>query len=129
MLDEDQAVTTKDIGSVQEIDRWCKTLGSSMEMRGETRLVSQFRCNGSDAYIQFIDNLLQRGETMAVPLRELNYDFRVFDDGSGGQQGKETGKCQKLQWILLNGAGATVGFHQISDPGKGKIGNANGGDV
>ena len=82
MLDEDQAVTTKDIGSVQEIDRWCKTLGSSMVMREETRLVSQFRCNGSDAYIQFIDNLLQRGETLAVPLGELNYDFRVFDDAS-----------------------------------------------
>ena len=50
-------------------------------MREETKLVSQFRCNGSDAYIQFIDNLLQRGEeTIPVPLTELNYDFRVFDD-------------------------------------------------
>ena len=81
MLDEDQAVTTKDIGSIQEITKWCKALGSSIIMRDETRLVSQFRCNGSDAYIQFIDNLLQRGEeTMNVPLTEHNYDFRVFDD-------------------------------------------------
>ena len=82
MLDEDQAVTTKDIGSVQEISKWCKELGSSIIMREETKLVSQFRCNGSDAYIQFVDNLLQRGETLAVPLGELNYDFRVFDDAS-----------------------------------------------
>jgi len=82
MLDEDQAVTTKDIGSVQEISRWCKELGSDIIMRDETKLVSQFRCNGSDAYIQFVDNLLQRGETLAVPLGELNYDFRVFDDAS-----------------------------------------------
>jgi len=81
MLDEDQAVTTKDIGSIQEITKWCKELGSSVIMREETKLVSQFRCNGSDAYIQFIDNLLQRGEeTINVPLTELNYDFRVFDD-------------------------------------------------
>ena len=81
MLDEDQAVTTKDIGSVDEIAKWCTQLGSAMIMREETKLVSQFRCNGSDAYIQFIDNLLQRGdETIAVPLSELNYDFRVFDD-------------------------------------------------
>lgn len=81
MLDEDQAVTTKDIGSIQEISKWCKELGSSIIMREETKLVSQFRCNGSDAYIQFIDNLLQRGEeTINVPLTELNYDFRVFDD-------------------------------------------------
>lgn len=83
MLDEDQAVTTKDIGSVQEICRWCDELGSTIIMREETKLTSQFRCNGSDAYIQFIDNLLQhKEESIAVPLSELNYDFRLFDDAS-----------------------------------------------
>ena len=83
LLDEDQAVTTKDIGSVQEIKKWCKELGSALIMREETKLYSQFRCNGSDAYIQFIDNLLQRKkETVAISLPELNYDFRVFDDPS-----------------------------------------------
>ena len=83
MLDEDQAVTTKDIGSAQEISKWCKELGSNIIMREETKLISQFRCNGSDAYIQFVDNLLQRGEeTVNIPLTELNYDFRIFDDAS-----------------------------------------------
>jgi DUF2075 family protein len=83
LLDEDQAVTTKDIGSVQEISRWCRELGSTIIMREETKLTSQFRCNGSDAYIQFIDSLLQRGaETLEVPLSELHYDFRIFDDAS-----------------------------------------------
>ena len=83
MLDEDQAVTTKDIGSVQEISKWCLELGSTIIMREETKLTSQFRCNGSDAYIQFIDNLLQRNkERLSVPLSELNYDFRIFDDAS-----------------------------------------------
>ena len=81
MLDEDQAVTTKDIGSVQEIRYWSEKLGSSIIMREETILTSQFRCNGSDAYIQFVDNLLQRGkETLNAPLSELNYDFRIYDD-------------------------------------------------
>ena len=81
MLDEDQSVTTKDIGSVEEISKWCKELKSTIIMREETKLYSQFRCNGSDAYIQFIDHLLQRGrETMSSSLSELNYDFRVFDD-------------------------------------------------
>jgi len=81
MLDEDQAVTTKDIGSVQEITKWCKELGSSIIMREETKLYSQFRCNGSDAYIQFIDHLLQRGkESITILPSELNFDFRVFDD-------------------------------------------------
>lgn len=81
MLDEDQAVTMKDIGSVKEITRWCKELDSTIIMREETKLVSQFRCNGSDAYIQFIDNLLQRNsESVPITLSELNYDFRIFDD-------------------------------------------------
>ena len=40
LLDEDQAVTTKDIGSVQEISKWCKELGSTIIMREETKLVS-----------------------------------------------------------------------------------------
>lgn len=83
MLDEDQAVTTKDIGSIQEITKWCEELGSTIIMREETKLTSQFRCNGSDAYIQFIDNLLQRNlERLTIPLSELNYDFRIFDDAS-----------------------------------------------
>ena len=83
MLDENQAVTTKDIGSVDEISKWCKELGSTIIMREETRLVSQFRCNGSDAYIHFIDNLLQRNsESIVVPQMELNYDFQIFDDAS-----------------------------------------------
>ncbi len=81
MLDEDQAVTTKDIGNVQEIAKWCKELGSSIIMREETKLVSQFRCNGSDAYIQFIDHLLQREtESLPISLSELNYDFQIFDN-------------------------------------------------
>lgn len=81
LLDEDQAVTTKDIGSVQEISKWCKELGSTVIMREETKLFSQFRCNGSDAYIQFIDALLQRKkETIHISLQELNYDFRIFDN-------------------------------------------------
>lgn len=81
LLDEDQAVTTKNIGSIKEIQYWCKELGSRLIITDETKLVSQFRCNGSDAYIQFIDDLLQRlPETVHVDLSELNFDFKVFDD-------------------------------------------------
>ena len=80
LLDEDQAVTRSDIGTVEEIRQWCGALGSRMIMNRETRLVSQYRCNGSDAYIGFIDRLLQRTEEVVpVDLSELNYDFRVYD--------------------------------------------------
>ena len=80
LIDEDQAVTTKDIGSIGEIKKWCDELGSRMILTEETKLVSQFRCNGSDAYIQFINNVLQRSkEIVPVAISELNYDFRIFD--------------------------------------------------
>lgn len=81
MLDEDQAVTTKDIGSVDEIQYWCKQLNSRIILNDSTRLTSQFRCNGSGAYIQFIDQLLQRSEEYVdIDFAEMDYDFRVFDN-------------------------------------------------
>ena len=81
LIDEDQAVTSSDIGSVAEISRWCECAGSRMIMSDDTRLVSQFRCNGSDAYIQFIDMLLQRTqERVLLDSSELDFDFKVFDN-------------------------------------------------
>lgn len=80
LLDEDQAVTVNDIGSIAEISKWCRELNSTLKMPAEAKLVSQFRCNGSDAYIQFIDDILQRTEeSVTVGLDELNFDFRIFD--------------------------------------------------
>lgn len=80
LLDEDQAITSKDIGSVAEIEEWCEILDSRMIHDESTKLISQFRCNGSDAYIQFLNNILQRNEEVVpVDLTELNYDFQVFD--------------------------------------------------
>ena len=81
MLDENQAVTTKDIGSIDEIKYWCDQLNSQMILNESTHLTSQFRCNGSSAYIQFIDQLLQRtDESVDIDFTEMDYDFRVFDD-------------------------------------------------
>lgn len=80
MIDENQAVTTKDIGSVSEISKFCNELGSRMIMTEETKLISQFRCNGSDVYIQFIDKILQRTEeTIDIDLSELNFELKIFD--------------------------------------------------
>ena len=80
LIDEDQQITTKDIGSVQEIRKWADALGSRITMNEETVLQSQFRCNGSDQYIQLINNILQIGEPVDVDFSELNYDLRVFDN-------------------------------------------------
>lgn len=80
LIDEDQKITTKDIGSVSEIKQWAKTLGSHVTMNEETVLHSQFRCNGSNQYIQLINNILQNAEYLPVDWDEMNFDIRVFDD-------------------------------------------------
>lgn len=80
LIDENQRITTKDIGSIAEIKHWANELGSRVIMNEENTLVLQFRCNGSDLYIQFLNNLLQIGESVDIDLEELNFDIEVFDD-------------------------------------------------
>lgn len=75
-LDEDQRVTLKDIGSESEIRKWAEQQGSDVY---QTELTSQFRCNGSDGYLAFLDNSLQIRETANVKISPTEYDFRVFD--------------------------------------------------
>ncbi len=80
LIDEDQQITTKDIGSVEEIRKWASVLGSRITMNEETVLRSQFRCNGSDQYIQLINNILQIGEPVDTDNQEILFDIRVFED-------------------------------------------------
>lgn len=43
-------------------------------------LSSQFRCNGSNGYLAFLDNILQIRETANATLEGIDYDFKVFSD-------------------------------------------------
>lgn len=79
-IDEDQVVTVKDIGSVEEIKNWAKQLGSEVMVGEDLILTSQFRCGGSDGYLAFLDNLLHIKETANVDLKDIDYDVRVYDD-------------------------------------------------
>lgn len=77
-IDEDQRVTVKDIGTVEEIRRYALMFGSEVT---EMELDSQFRCSGSDGYLEWIDDVLQIRETASLdPDPSFGYDFRVFDD-------------------------------------------------
>ena len=80
LIDENQKITTKDIGSIDEINKWAKELNSRVIMNEETTLTSQFRCNGSDQYIQLLNNILQIGEPVDIDVSELNFDIKIFDD-------------------------------------------------
>src|SRR5690606_29646125 len=46
----------------------------------EMKLESQFRCNGSDGYLAWLDNTLQIRETANQTLEGIDYDFKIFDD-------------------------------------------------
>ncbi|MGO3344143.1 MAG: DNA/RNA helicase domain-containing protein [Marinomonas sp.] len=76
-IDEAQRVTLKDIGSVEVINQWAYALKSTVT---ELDLSSQFRCNGSDGYLAWIDNSLQIRETANTSLEDIDYDVKVFDD-------------------------------------------------
>jgi DUF2075 family protein len=79
-IDEDQIVTTKDFGSISEIEKQAKLLGSQVFKGNDFKLSSQFRCNGSDGYIAFLDHILGIRETANSDGFDLDYDFRIFDD-------------------------------------------------
>jgi len=75
-IDEDQKVTLHDIGEKEEIRKWADKAGAEVF---ETALTSQFRCNGSDGYLAWLDNALQIKETANTTLEDIDYDLRVFD--------------------------------------------------
>ena len=80
-IDEDQKITTKDIGSKDEIRKWAAFYGAHMFEGDDLNLVSQFRCNGSDGYLNFLDNLLGIRETANTTF-DYDYDIQLFSSPS-----------------------------------------------
>lgn len=75
-IDEDQKVTWKDIGTKEEILKWSNKNSASIL---NLSLSSQFRCNGSDGYLAWLDNVLQIKETANVVFDSDDYDLKFFD--------------------------------------------------
>lgn len=75
-VDDCQRIHMKDIGSVQYIKQCSEEMNADVHIE---HLSSQFRCNGSDGYLSWLDNALQIRETANIRLTEEDYDFRIFD--------------------------------------------------
>ena len=73
-IDESQRVTMDDIGSVAAIERFAEMEHSEVT---KMELVSQFRCNGSNGYLAWLDNLLEIRKTANYDLEGIDYDFVV----------------------------------------------------
>ena len=76
-IDENQKVTLKDIGSEDLIRRFAKEQGAGIYTFD---LDSQFRCNGSDGYIAWLDRVLDIKDTANFDIDGFDYDFRVLDN-------------------------------------------------
>ena len=75
-IDEDQKVTLKDIGDTEKIKDFASAAQADIV---ELELTSQFRCNGSDGYIAWLDNALEISDTANKKLDLKEFDFKVFD--------------------------------------------------
>lgn len=76
-VDDRQKVHIKDIGSKAAIQKFAESCGAIVHT---AKLSSQFRCNGSDGYLSWLDNTLQIRETANIQLSTEDYDFRIFSD-------------------------------------------------
>lgn len=82
-IDESQRVTLQDIGRVDEIRKWAKEEKAQIT---EMELVSQFRCNGSDGYLAWLDHTLEIRDTANFDMEDIDYDIRILDSPAKMQE-------------------------------------------
>ncbi len=75
-VDDDQRVTIDDIGHTEELRARAREFGAEIT---ELALASQFRCNGADGYLAWLDNTLDIRPTANPTLDTAEFDFRIFD--------------------------------------------------
>jgi DUF2075 family protein len=78
-IDEAQQVTWQDIGDVATIETFAH--GADADVT-HLALHSQFRCNGSDDYLVWLDDTLGVRKDNTGYFSRDRYDFRIFDDPS-----------------------------------------------
>jgi len=80
-LDEYQIVRPSEVGGVAMLKEATKRFGINDRNIAEFELKTQFRCSGSDAYLQWLDHVLRIRDT---EIREFDakMEFRIFDNPS-----------------------------------------------
>lgn len=79
-IDETQRINIYDIGSIAEIEKYLDEFKIFGEERKILELESQFRCNGSDGYLAWIDDVLGIRETANHDGFDIDYDIQILDD-------------------------------------------------
>ncbi len=78
-IDDDQRVTVYDVGESELLGRFAAEAGAEVT---ELELASQFRCNGSEGYLAWLEDVLGIRPTANQFLDTREFDFRVIDDPS-----------------------------------------------
>ncbi|WP_423409019.1 DNA/RNA helicase domain-containing protein [Heyndrickxia sp. MSNUG] len=120
-IDERQRVTLKDIGSIGAIKKFAKELGADVT---RMKLDSQFRCNGSDGYLSWIDDVLQIRQTANSNYIGTNYDFRIFTNPNEMREeitrlNKKNNKSRMVAgycWNWLKEGKSNTNIHDIELP-------------
>ena len=133
-IDESQRVTLSDIGSVAEIEKWAALEKSEII---KMQLVSQFRCNGSDGYLAWLDQALEIRETANYDLDGIDYDIRICDTPAEMEtivleKNRARNRARILAGYCWNWPKATrnnTNFHDIEIGNYSISWNLNGGDA
>lgn len=75
-IDDKQAIRGVEIGSTTLIKEAAERFGAHVE---ECELKAQFRCNGCDEYMKWIDHILYN-EPITSVFNLNEFDFRIYDD-------------------------------------------------
>lgn len=75
-IDDDQRVTLKDIGRKTELRKWAEKFNAEIT---SCELESQFRCNGSDGFLAWLDDVLGIKPTANRDFDVAEFDFRVVN--------------------------------------------------
>ena len=78
-VDEDQRITLNDCYTIDTIKQYALEAGAVLDTAEPFMLYSQFRCNGSDGYMAFIDDVLEIKETANKTIDKDEFEFRVYD--------------------------------------------------
>jgi DUF2075 family protein len=76
-IDEYQKISMHDIGNKEQIKEFANLYDAEVV---EMELESQFRCNGSDGYLAWLDDVLGIRQTANFDGFDFEYDFQIFDD-------------------------------------------------
>ena len=80
-IDEGQFVTSRDAGTIERIKQSAAQNGAELVMKDEFKLDTQFRCNGSDGYIAFLEYIFEGKEPEYNKLK-CNYELQFVKTGS-----------------------------------------------